>query len=270
MNKYHLNSYDDKDFRYNYLFVAIKSDTCLESVNFKKIKKKQDKYELIFNDKLYCGRTCVNEVIIYEIQIDKNIRNIDSFDVVNCHDLNDDMVVKKPVLYLYPEEDMNVKVTFENKNTLLSTYPKYKDEWNVFVKKDGTLIDKNGREYYALYWDENINHKEKFKTGFYVKSKNSIKFLEEKLFEMGFTDKEANEFIMYWLPIMEHGGDNLVHFHFTEDRQKQSNKGGIYHESDRCYRKSAQGKRFDAHRQAHCRRRWHSALYICRPFGVMA
>ena len=66
---------------------------------------------------------------------------------------------------------------------------------------------------------ENI---ENFETGFYVRSEESIKFLEEKLFEMGLTDREANEFIMYWLPIMEQGGDNLIHFHFTEDREKQN------------------------------------------------
>ena len=144
-------------------------------------------------------------------------------------------ISRKPVLYLYPEEDTNVKITFDDESKLLSTYPKYEKEWNVLAKKDGTLVDENGREYYALYWDENINHNEKFKTGFYVKSKNSIKFLEEKLFEMGFTDKEANEFIMYWLPIMEQGGDNLVHFHFNEDRQKQ-NKINIEPKVDSLFR----------------------------------
>ena len=153
-----------------------------------------------------------------------------------------DMVVKKPVLYLYPENDMMVKVTFDNKDKLLSTYPKYKDEWNVFAKKDGKLIDENGREYYALYWDENIKHKEKFETGFYVKSSDSIRFLEEKLFEMGFTDREANEFIMYWLPIMEQGGDNLVHFHFTEERQEQ-NKINIEPKVDSLFRVSIEIKK---------------------------
>ena len=69
---------------------------------------------------------------------------------------------------------MKVNVTFDNKNNLLSTYPKYKDKWSVMAKTDGTLIDDNGREYYALYWDESIKHKEKFETGFYVKSEDSI------------------------------------------------------------------------------------------------
>lgn len=236
-HKKFLKTYDLHDFEYydvkaNYIHVAIKANSCSENVKFKKIKKVGDKYQLIFKDKLSCNVSyCDCDVTIYEIPIDKEIVDISKFEVVikyddseqiNCGYDREDMVVKKPVLYMYPEKDMNVNVTFKNIDKLLSTYPKYKDSWNVFAKKDGTLIDENGREYYALYWDENIKHKEKFKTGFYVKSKDSIKFLEEKLFEMGFTDKEANEFIMYWLPIMEQDGDNLVHFHFTEDRQKQN------------------------------------------------
>lgn len=228
INKYGLYSYDDKDFRYNYIFVAIKSDSCLESVSFKKIKKNNNRYSLVFDDRRFCGGPCADRITIFEVQIDKSINDISLFDVVIDYDETDleDCEyltrVDKPVLYLYPEEDMNVSVTFENKNTLLSTYPKYEEKWEIFAKKDGTLIDKRGREYYALYWDEKINHEEKFETGFYVKSEDSIEFLEEKLFEMGFTDREANEFIMYWLLIMEQGGDNLVHFHFTEERQEQN------------------------------------------------
>lgn len=252
-----LNSFDlyedgYRDYKNNYIQVAVKSDSCGETVSFNKIKKNNDRYELIFKDKLSCYHACSDEVIIYEIPIDKELLDISKFDVVinyddselvDCDDYDrNDMVVKKPVLYLYPENDMMVKVTFDNKDKLLSTYPKYKDEWNVFAKKDGKLIDENGREYYALYWDENIKHKEKFETGFYVKSSDSIRFLEEKLFEMGFTDREANEFIMYWLPIMEQGGDNLVHFHFTEERQEQ-NKINIEPKVDSLFRVSIEIKK---------------------------
>ena len=66
-----------------------------------------------------------------------------------------------------------------------TTYPKYVDEWNVTVKTDGTIIDSNGRTYYALYWDEKQKNKVDFKYGYYVTSNNAIKFLEEKLFEIG-------------------------------------------------------------------------------------
>ena len=128
----------------------------------------------------------------------------------------------KPILYLYPEEDIDVKVKFGNEKVLKTTYPKYDKEWNVHVKSDGSIIDKNGRGYYALYWDEDNDLDEDFKNGFYVKSEDSIKFLEEKLNEIGLTEREANEFIMYWLPIMQENGNNLVRFEFTKERENEN------------------------------------------------
>lgn len=59
--------------------------------------------------------------------------------------------IKKPVLYLYPIEDMNVSVNFEKEELLGTTYPKFKDSWDVFVKTDGSIYDKDGKYYYALY-----------------------------------------------------------------------------------------------------------------------
>ena len=128
----------------------------------------------------------------------------------------------KPILYLYPEEDINVKISFGNEKVLKTTYPKYKDGWEVHVNGNGHITDKNGRSYYALYWDEELDKNFDFKTGFYVESKDSIRFLEEKLNEIGLTEREANEFIMYWLPKMEENGNNLVHFEFTKEREKEN------------------------------------------------
>ena len=126
--------------------------------------------------------------------------------------------IAKPILYLYPTEQTNVKVTFDHPEYLKTTYPKYKGSWEVTVKEDGTITDKYGRNYYALYWDEQQVHKTNFKTGFYVESKDAIKFLEEKLYEIGLTDREANEFIMYWLPKLEDNKKSLVYFELTKER----------------------------------------------------
>ena len=128
----------------------------------------------------------------------------------------------KPVLYLYPEEDTNVKVTFDKKSNLTTTYPKYINSWEVLAKPNGDLYDKNGNYYYALYWEEKKNHDISFDEGFYVESKDAIKFLEDKLSYIGLNDKERNEFIMYWLPILEKNEKNLIYFELTEERDKYS------------------------------------------------
>ena len=130
--------------------------------------------------------------------------------------------ISKPILYFYPEKDINVKVTFDDPSVLETTYPKYNNGWEVTAKKDGSLYDKKGKYYYALYWDEEKTHTTDFKEGFYVTKDNAIDFLEEKLSYIGLNDKEINEFIMYWLPILEKNKKSLVYFELTEERNTYS------------------------------------------------
>ena len=64
----------------------------------------------------------------------------------------------------------------------------------VVVLLIGTLI-----AYFSLSGEKPSNYSE----GFYVEDKDAIKFLEEKLSIIGLNDKEKNEFIMYWLPVLK-------------------------------------------------------------------
>lgn len=41
---------------------------------------------------------------------------------------------------------------------------------------------------------------------------NTAAFLEDALADLGLTEQEANEFIIYWLPKMEHNPYNLISF----------------------------------------------------------
>ena len=128
-------------------------------------------------------------------------------------------VARKPVLYLYPTEETKVKVTFEHPELLTTTYPKFNNEWNVLVKPNGDMYDKDGKYYYALYWEEEYNNKVDFSEGFYVTKDNAISFLEDKLSTIGLNDRERNEFIMYWLPILEKNDKSLVYFELTDSKQ---------------------------------------------------
>ena len=64
------------------------------------------------------------------------------------------MVSDKPIIYIYPEQEQNVKVTLGSSDKLLVSYPVYNNGWNVLAKPDGTLIDnKTNRELYSLYYE---------------------------------------------------------------------------------------------------------------------
>ena len=81
------------------------------------------------------------------------------------------------------------------------------------------MYDKDGRYYYGLYWDEERVHTVDFSEGFYVEEKDAINFLEEKLDYIGLSEREANEFITYWLPILENNKKSLVYFELTDERE---------------------------------------------------
>lgn len=121
--------------------------------------------------------------------------------------------LEKPVIYLYPPESVqvNVKINFEGE--LKYSYPHYMEGgWNVFAQPDGTLWDENGLEYYALFWEGVAAQPLSPKDGFVVPGSETAAFLEEKLAVLGLNRREANEFIMYWLPLMEDNPYNFIHF----------------------------------------------------------
>ena len=120
----------------------------------------------------------------------------------------------KPVIYLYPQEPTVCSVSIELDGELICTYPQYgRTGWENFVAApDGTLNFPDGGEYYCLYWEGVQNITPDFSTGFCVKGSDTAYFLNEKLLAQGLTPREANEFIIYWLPLMQNNAYNLISF----------------------------------------------------------
>ena len=77
---------------------------------------------------------------------------------------------------------------------------------------DGTITDENGQKYNYLYWEGNSEQEYDFSEGFCVAGEDTAKFLEDALDRLGLTRREANEFIVYWLPRMESNEYNLISF----------------------------------------------------------
>lgn len=124
-----------------------------------------------------------------------------------------DIYTAKPIIYLYPEEETEVSVTLGYPEKITTSYPKYENGWKVLAKPDGTLIyNKTGRELYSLYWEGENNIDINTEEGFVVKGEDSAKFLEEKLAILGLNEREAEEFIVYWLPQLESNKYNFIRF----------------------------------------------------------
>jgi len=129
-----------------------------------------------------------------------------------------DHTAYKPVIYLYPEKEMKVSVKLGHPEKITSSYPLYEDGWDVVAKPDGGLKDLDtGRELYSLYWEGKHNYPTNLDTGFIVERNSIIPFLEEKLELLGLNEREAEEFIIYWLPKLQENKYNFINFVSLED-----------------------------------------------------
>ena len=97
---------------------------------------------------------------------------------------------------------------------LSTTYPRYNNGWDVTAYPDGSLVNKaDGSHHKYLFWESvNTGTEFDFSKGFCVAGSDTESFLKEKLTYMGLTEEEMNEFIVYWLPKMEHNAYNLITF----------------------------------------------------------
>ena len=118
----------------------------------------------------------------------------------------------KPVIYLYPETETQVTVKMDYSGQLTCTYPAYDDGWQVTAAPDGTLTDDRGQTYNYLYWEGETATGYDLSEGFCVPGADTTAFLEDALARLGLNRKEANEFIVYWLPQMEDNAYNLITF----------------------------------------------------------
>ena len=125
------------------------------------------------------------------------------------------MVLKKPIIYLYPEKPMEISVNMQISDAKFTVvYPKFNSEdttWKVQGNPNGD-IKINNKTYPYLYYECDSYFAQETNEGFIVEGKNAIEFLEEKLKILGLKDKEMADFITYWLPTLVSNKISLCSF----------------------------------------------------------
>lgn len=126
--------------------------------------------------------------------------------------------VRKPVLYVYAPETMDISLKIKPAGEFTFTYPEHKsDGWNFTANADGTL-ELQGKKYDYLFWEgeqEQVHVDESY--GYCVAGTDIVAFLEEKLSHLGFNDREMQDFITFWAPIMQENPYNYVNFVVGKD-----------------------------------------------------
>ena len=113
--------------------------------------------------------------------------------------------VRKPVIYLYPEQETMITVGVDFKGTISNSYPLLENnQWKVKVRSDG-LIDYNAKQYRYLFWDGLPDETVQWdlSKSFCVLKKNVEVFLEDVLSKFGLSSIEMQDFITYWAPMMK-------------------------------------------------------------------
>jgi hypothetical protein len=148
----------------------------------------------------------------YRMTYAKNVTSIKILSAQEVFSLY--VAMDKPVIYLYPEKETECSVKVNLNGKITCTYPEHGAEgWQNFTAMpDGTLVFNDGKEYYCLYWEGMAHMTPDFSKGFCVKGSDTAAFLEKILPEIGLNAREANEFIIYWLPLLQKNEYNLISF----------------------------------------------------------
>jgi hypothetical protein len=125
------------------------------------------------------------------------------------------IAVRKPVIYLYPERAMEVRVNVEIDGEFIAVYPPMgADGWTVTAKPDGALVDRaTGRRHRYLFWEGtsagfNIDPARAFS----VARADTAGFLEEACDRFALTAEECGDFVTYWLPSLNKRAYNVIQF----------------------------------------------------------
>lgn len=153
----------------------------------------------------------INDINVVAVYTDEEFENIKKYGTTYDSPY---VSVDKPIIYLYPTEETEISVKLLNADKITCSYPKYIDGWKVLAKPNGDLIDLDtNRNLYALYYESlNVENFDVSQEGFVVKGEDSAKFLEDKLEILGLTEREIEEFIIYWLPKLESNKYNYIRF----------------------------------------------------------
>jgi len=151
----------------------------------------------------------------------------------------------KPVVYLYSEKPTDIHLSFLSSVSLNTQIPFYNNGWFVKAQPDGRLTDlqpqytdcskidslKFGSEYANnscktnnypyIYWSGKSmeNSYPKAEGGWVVERKNLKIFMDQKLKEIGLTEKESNDMTSYWIPKMNEKNSPYYRISFLTTKQ---------------------------------------------------
>lgn len=115
-------------------------------------------------------------------------------------DVTDDVVVRKPNIYIYPiqESDLDVSISFPMGGEVLASIPEYNTGWYIHVDPEGIIDD----EYTYLFYESKHPNYYQFAKGWCITGSNLKNFFEENMSLYNFSQQEIKDFTDYWIPLL--------------------------------------------------------------------
>lgn len=172
-----------------------------------------------YNFKFYVSNK-YREIIIPKLYLDSGYSITVQLNFKSSQRQN--MMVKKPVIYLYPTEPTAMNVRVEPKGEMSFTYPFYDvNGWDFTAFPNGDLAFCYQKLDY-LFWEaeQEISRSDfDLRTGSLVTKENTVTFLDESLTAFGMNSKEKADFITFWGPQLQKNDQNFIHFVLNEEAE---------------------------------------------------
>lgn len=121
----------------------------------------------------------------------------------------DDIMVYKPNIYIYPTYNLNlcVKISFPMGGEIVESIPSYSEQWCVNVDTSGKIDD----QYDYLFYESKQPNTFQYKKGWCVARNDLKSFFENNMKQYNFSNAEINDFIDYWMPLLDENDYYLVY-----------------------------------------------------------
>jgi internalin A len=128
------------------------------------------------------------------------------------------VVVRKPNIYLYPETktSLSVRLVFSSGGTVTESVPEYSGGWQIEAEPNGKI----NNTYNYLFYECRTPDLYQYNSGWIIKKDSLLSFFQSHLAESGFSEKEINDFIEYWIPRLAEYPYYIIYPQFSFDIEK--------------------------------------------------
>ncbi len=145
--------------------------------------------------KFICGVTLI--IVVY---LGTGCKEKSTEPMINEKDTST-VIERKPNIYIYPAEEINieVKISFPNVGEIIESIPNYNNGWLVNVKPGGLI-----NNYYGyLFYECKVPDLTQKIYGWIIAKDSLQSFFVKNMHSSGFNQKEINDFIEYWIPLLK-------------------------------------------------------------------